>query len=134
MKTLKDALTPLAILILSATILYDHFSTRNVPGPTPTPTVNGTALGKKYAPVLVSTYADAWLAAAKVVEDGKPIAEAQKTLQESWKEARVKAFTDEVGPTFAVVLPEGTEPSSPERRAQVVELWRTFAKGLKGGH
>jgi hypothetical protein len=131
MKMLKDALTPLVMVILTGTVLYDHFSPRQVPAPTPK--VNGVHVGKMYAPVLVSTYADAWLAAAKDVEDGKSIGEAQKTLQETWKAARVKAFTEEVGPCFALVLPEGTEPTTPEKRAQVVELWRAFAKGLKGG-
>src|SRR4051812_9408533 len=128
MKTLKDALMPVAMLLLTATVLYDHFSPRHVAPPTPT--VNGTALGKTYGPVLLSTYADAWLAAAKVLEEGKPIAEAQKTLQETWKAARVKAFTEDVTPVFSVVLPEGTEPTSPDKRAQVVELWRSFARGL----
>jgi hypothetical protein len=132
MKTLKDAVTPLVMLILTATILYDHFSPRSAPAPAPT--VNATALGRTYGPVLLSTYADAWLAAAKVLDEGKPVAEAQKTLQETWKTVRVKAFTEEVAPVFGLVLPEGTEPASPEKRAQVVELWRSFAKGLKGGH
>jgi hypothetical protein len=83
---------------------------------------------------LLATYADAWLAAAKTLEEGKPIAEAQKTLQDAWKAARVKAFSEDVAPVFAVVLPEGTEPTSPDKRAQVIDLWRSFAKGLKGGH
>jgi hypothetical protein len=132
MKTLKDAVNPLVMLILTATILYDRFVPRNVPAPTPT--VNAVALGKTYGPVVLSTYADAWLAAAKTLEEGKTVAEAQKSLQETWKAGRVKAFTTEVAPVFAVVLPEGTEPTSTDKRAQVVELWRSFAKGLKGGH
>lgn len=131
MTALKDALTPLAILLLAGVVVYDHVSGR--PGPAPAPTVNGLALGKAYAPVLLTTYADSWLAAAKTLEEGKPVAEAQKTLQETWKEARIKAFTAEVAPGFAVVLPEGTEPANAAKRAQVAELWRAFAKGLRGG-
>ena len=94
MKALKEALTPLAILLLAGVVVYDHVVTR--PAVAPAPAVNGTALGKTYAPALLASYADAWTAAAKVLEDGKPIAEAQKTLQETWKEALIKAFTAEV--------------------------------------
>lgn len=135
MKNLKDALTPMLLLVLVATSLYDRIAPRPAPAPSPAPTpaVNGAALGKAYGPALLSTYADAWLAAAQAVEDGKAIAEAQKALQDSWKDARARAFTAQVSPGFALVLPEGTEPSSPDKRAQVAELWRSFAKGLKGG-
>ena len=132
MRTFKEFLTPASILVLSGVLFYNHTTYR--PGPAPAPTVNGVALGKTFAPALSTTYADGWLAAAKVLEDGKSVADAQKALQETWKEARAKAFVAEVAPGFSVVLPEGTEPTSPERRAQVVELWRAFAKGLKGGH
>jgi hypothetical protein len=130
MKTLKDLVTPVAILILAGVLLYDHFSPRDVPDPDPT--VNGVALGKTFAPALVSTYADSWVSAAQCLEDGKSVADAQKVLQDSWKDARVKAFVSEVGPGFSIVLPEGTEPTNIAKRAQVVELWRSFAKGLKG--
>ena len=132
MKTFKEYLTPVAILILAAVLLYDRVGPR--PGPSPAPSINGAALGKTYAPVLASSYADAWLAAAKSVEEGKTIAEAQKVLQDTWKETRTRAFTAEVAPGFSVVLPEGTEPTTPDKRAQVAELWKSFSRGLKGGH
>jgi hypothetical protein len=132
MKTFKDYLTPASILVLAGVLLFNHVTAH--PAPSPSPAVNGVALGRSFAPVLASTYADGWLAAAKVLEDGRPVADAQKALQDTWKEGRTKAFLADVVPGFSVVLPEGAEPSSPERRAQVVELWRSFAKGLKGGH
>jgi len=132
MKTLKELATPLAFLILAGVILYDRMGPHATP--TPTPAVNGAALGKAFAPVLASTYADAWLAAARTLEEGKSVAEAQKVLQDTWKDARSRKFVAEVGPGFSLVLPEGTEPNSPEKRAQVVDLWRSFARGLKGGH
>jgi hypothetical protein len=131
MRFLKEYLTPLAMLVMSGVMLYDHLSPRV--GPAPDPTVNGATLGRAYSSVLVSAYADGWLAAAKTLEEGKPVAEAQKALQDTWKDARVKAFKAEVQPGFSLVLPEGTEPTDASKRAQVAELWRAFAKGLKGG-
>ena len=131
LRGVKDYLTPFAVLTLAGVILYEHLTPQG--GPAPSPTVNGVALGKAYAPTLASTYADAWDVAAKTLEDGKTVAEAQKALQDAWRDARVKAFRAEVLPGFGVVLPEGTEPTDPAKRAQVAELWRSFAKGLKGG-
>jgi hypothetical protein len=131
MKTLKEILTPASILILAGVVLFDHLAPYRVPAPAPV--IDGVVLGKAYAPVLLSTYGDAWQAAAKTLEEGKPVAEAQKTLQETWKDARVKAFKTHVASSFALVLPEGTEPTTPEKRSQVVKLWRTFAQGLKDG-
>jgi hypothetical protein len=131
MKFVKEYLTPIAMLVMSGVLLYDHFSPR--PTTPVNPTVNGVALGSAYAPVLVAGYADAWAAAAKAIEDGKPVTEAQKVLQETWKDARVKAFKADVQPSFAIVLPEGTEPTDAAKRSQVADLWRSFAKGLRGG-
>lgn len=131
MRALKDFLTPLAIFALAGVLLYDRLAPRN---DTPVdPTVNGAALGRAYGPVLVATYADAWIAAASTLDEGKSIAEAQKVLQDTWKDGRVKAFKADVQPGFALVLPEGTEPSDPAKRSQVSDLWRAFARGLKGG-
>jgi len=134
MQILKEYLTPLAVVLLAGVMLFDHYSPRE-PGPSPAPAaaVNGVALGRAYAPSLASTYADAWVSAAQALEEGKGVGDAQKALQETWHEARLKAFQAEVQPGFALVLPEGTEPADPAKRAQVAELWRSFAKGLKGG-
>jgi hypothetical protein len=134
MKTLKDILTPLVVLVLAGVVLFDHLGHRPAPTPPPAPTVNGRALGKAYAPLLLASYSDAWLAAAKTLEDGKPVAEAQKILQDTWKDARVKAFTNHVGSKFALILAEGAEPATPEQRAEVVKLWRDFARGLTATH
>jgi hypothetical protein len=133
MQALKKFLTPVSILILSGVALFDHLGPHRASAPMPASSVDGVVLGKAYAPALVSTYGDAWMAAAKALEDGKPIAEAQKALQDTWKDARIKAFTSQVAPSFARVLPEGAEPSAPQKRAEVVELWRSFARGLKRG-
>jgi hypothetical protein len=130
LRAFKDYATPVALLILAGVVLFDHFALLALPRPEPA--INAQALGRSYAPSLVAGYADAWLAAAKALEDGRSVAEAQGTLQESWKDARVKAFREEVAPVFALVLPEGTEPADAAKRAQVALLWRSFAKGLKG--
>ncbi len=128
----KDWLTPLALVVMSGVMLHDHLSPQVVPAPAPA--VNGVTLGRTYAPVLLAGYADAWVAAAKALDEGKSVSDAQKALQDTWKDARIKAFRQEVMPGFAVVLPEGTEPTDPVKRSQVADLWRSFAKGLKGGH
>ena len=120
------------MLIFTVVAFFDHRIQRPVPAPSPVPAVNGQVLGRAYAPLLLASYGDAWLAAAQTLEEGKSVAEAQKTLQDTWKDARVKAFTDHVAPSFGLILSEGAEPSTPEKRAQVVELWRDFARGLKG--
>src|SRR4051794_3506410 len=130
MKTLKEIVTPLSVLILAGILLYDRMVPRPVPVPAPVPAVDGLALGKAYATDLLSTYGEAWLAAARSLEAGSSVADAQKELQTSWKEARARAFAEAVGPHFARVLPEGSEPTSPEERAQVVQLWRDFSRGL----
>jgi hypothetical protein len=132
MKTFKEILTPLTVLIFTVVAFIDHRLQRPVPAPSPAPAVNGQVLGRAYGPLLLSSYGDAWLAAAQTLEEGKSVAEAEKTLQETWKGARVKAFANHVAPSFGLVLSEGAEPSTPEKRAQVVELWRDFAHGLRG--
>jgi hypothetical protein len=134
MKTLKDIVTPLVVLVLAGVVIFDHLAHRQAPTPPLAPTVNGQALGRAYAPLLLASYSDAWLAAAQTLEDGKPVAEAQKTLQDTWKDARVKAFTNHVGSRFALVLPEGAEPTTAAQRAEVVKLWRDFAHGLTAAH
>ncbi len=120
-----------AIVIVTGALFHGRVSTRPVAAKVAA--VDGMALGKAFAPVLTSTYADAWMAAAGDLEHGRSPVEAQKTLQETWKDGRIKAFTTMVAPSFSAVLPEGSEPTSPEHRARVVALWRSFASGLKGG-
>lgn len=124
-------LTPLSIFALAGVLAVNHFFPNDVHAPDRA--INAVALGKAYAPTLSSTYADGWIKAAEAIESGKSIAEAQKALQDSWKEARTAAFTRDVTPGFSLVLPEGTEPGDPAKRQQVGQLWRDFAKGLKGG-
>ncbi len=131
MRVFKGLLTPVSILVLSGVIAYDRVAPRLIQASAPA--INGVALGRTYAPALASAYGDAWIAAARAIDDGKTVAEAQTVLQETWKEARIKSFRSKVLPTFSIVLPEGTEPANPAKRAEVANLWRAFAKGLKQG-
>ncbi len=96
-------------------------------------TVDGAALGRAYAPAVVSTLSDAWSAAADALAQGKTVSGAQAVLQDTWKANRVSAFTAKVAPGFTKVMAEATEPKDPTQRAEVVALWRGFARGLKGG-
>ena len=131
-KALRDFATPVALMVVAGVLLFVHYSG---PGPPPTPdaTVNGAALGRAFAPKLVAGYAEAWVAAAKVIEDGGTVAAAQGVLRDAWLKSRNDAFTTEVEPGFAIVLPAGTEPADAAKRRQVALLWRSFASGLKGG-
>ena len=95
--------------------------------------VDGEKLGRAYAPTVVASLSEAWNAAADALGQGKSLTESQEILQQTWQELRAKAFVADVGPDFAKVLPEGTEPIDDAQRAEVVALWRAFARGLKGG-
>ncbi len=90
------------------------------------------ALGKAYAPVLATTYADGWVAAAKALEDGKSVEECRKVLQETWKGSRQRSFQAILQPDFSKVLSEGTEPADVTQRARVAAFWKSFASGLRG--
>ena len=131
--TRPSVLTPLSILTLAGVLLFTHLHAPPAAAPHDH-AINGVALGKAYAPTLAGTYADAWVAAARALEEGKAVADAQKAMQDTWQAERIAAFKKDVEPGFSLVLPAGTEPTDAARRAEVVRLWRDFAKGLKGGH
>jgi len=126
----RDVLTPVAVLLIGGLVAYDHLAGRE---PAAGPAVNGRAVGRAFAPTMAPRFGDAWLAAADALEKGKTVAEAQATLQATWQESRAKAFAAVVAPEFRKVMPEGSEPTDPARRAEVIKLWRDFASGLKGG-
>jgi hypothetical protein len=101
--------------------------------PAPAAAVDAAALGKAYVPILGATYGEAWQAAGNTVADGGTIADAQKVVQETWRDARERAFAARITPAFARVLPEGAEPATPEKRAEVARMFHDFGAGLKGG-
>ena len=131
MRILRAMAAPVFILLLSTVLLYDRLKS-DVLAETD-PTSNAVALGKSYGPVLLTTYADGWIAAAKALENGKTVAEAQDVLQSTWKEERIKAFRARIQPQMGLLLSEGTEPASLDQRSQVSKFWRNFATGLKEG-
>jgi hypothetical protein len=131
-KSFKDwllAVMGLSIVGLATFVVIDVRSR----GPAAPAAVNGAALGRTYAPAVVSTLSDAWIAAADALAQGKTVTEAQTILQDKWKADRGAAFTAKVSPGFARVLTEATEPKDAAQRAEVVALWKSFASGLKGG-
>ena len=132
MRDWKSWVTPTFVVMMASVVAYDHLLIHSDSLPIP-PSINGRNLGRAYAPVVVSTLADGWLAAAKAIEDGKSIVDAQKALQETWHDGRTKVFAAKVAPDFARLLASGQEPKDAEQRAAVVKLWRDFAAGLKGG-
>lgn len=127
----RDYLTPLLVLVIGGFVAYDHLVPREPAAPTSV--VDGKALGRKFAGTVAATFGDAWQAGAATLAGGKSVAEAQAALQAKWQEGRTKAFATQVAPEFTRVLGEGSEPTDPTQRAQVVQLWRDFAAGLKGG-
>jgi hypothetical protein len=128
---IKGYLTPLAIVfgaVVYGVVNYESFR----PRPRPDAGPDFAAVGRAYAPVLAQTYADAWLEAAIVLEQGKSVSDAQRAQQETWKAARIAAFNARVAPELAKVLPEGAEPTDTAQRARTVAAWRGLARGLKG--
>ena len=134
MKFIREYLTAFLLVVLTGTVVFDHVLAWNGPGTTPSrgPRVDGRILGRGYAAALAGTYADAWDAGATVLEQGKSVGEAQKTLVDTWKSARANAFGSQIAPAMQRVLPEGVEPDDPAVRAAVVKLWKDFARGLRG--
>ena len=131
-KTLKDWLMVVMGLALAGSLTYVAVDLHGA-RPVPRTMVDGAALGRNYAVAVTTTLSDAWTAAADAVAQGKTITEAQKILQDKWKADRTAVFTAKVAPTFVSVLPEASEPKDDAQRAAVVTLWRSFARGLKGG-
>jgi hypothetical protein len=103
------------------------------PSPAPAPAADATALGRAYIPAIASAYGDAWQAAGGAVAEGKSISEARQVFQLSLGSARKRDFARMVAPALERVLPEGAEPETPEKRAEVAKLFRDFGAGLKGG-
>ena len=132
MKSFKDWLLVAMGLTLVGLVAYLAINPRSSTPAGPT-VVDGAALGRAYAPAVVSTLAGAWSAAADALAGGKTVVEAQTVLQDKWKADRSAAFTAKVAPGLVTVLPEATEPKDAAQRAEVVALWRSFARGLKGG-
>ena len=126
----RDYLTPLLVLVVAGVVAYDHLVPHDGGGET---VVNGRLLGRQFAKVIAASFGDAWQTAAATLEAGKPMAEAQASLQTKWQNGRSQAFATQVAPEFSKVLAEGVEPTDPTQRAAVVKLWRDFATGLRGG-
>lgn len=133
MKTSKDWLILVLGMVLAALMTFEVVTRLPHPAPSPSSVVDGAKLGRAYAPEVISTLSDAWNAAADTLAQGKTVAEAQATLQQTWQAGRAKAFAATVAPAFAAALPEGAEPKDDAQRARVAALWRAFARGLKGG-
>jgi hypothetical protein len=132
-KTFKDWLILALGMALASVATFEVVTRLPHAAPKPKPLVDGAKLGRAYAPQVVSTLSDAWNAAADALSQGKSVAEAQATLQQNWQAARAKAFVASTAPEFAKVLADGTEPKDDTQRAAAVALWRSFARGLKGG-
>ena len=126
----RDFFTPLIVLVVGGVVAYDHLVVREPV--VVSKKVDGKLLGRKFAGSIASTFGDAWTVAADSLEQGKSMAEVQASMQTRWQADRSKAFAEQVGPEFSKVLGEGGEPTDPTQRAEVVQLWRDFAVGLKG--
>jgi hypothetical protein len=135
-KWLVPALIALNVLFVVVVLFALFWRATPRPGPNPpsppAPTVDAATTGRQFVPILGSTYGDAWLAAADAMEQGKSVPEAQKILQDKWKDARTKEFLAKVKPVFEAVMPEGEDPGDPAKRKAIAELWRDFGRGLKG--
>ncbi len=130
-KSLRDILLTALLLIAGASIVQNWPTNDHVAAASPQE-LNAVALGTAYRSMLANAYAEGWVAAAKALEGGKTIPEAQQVLQARWLDARNEAFRTRLKPSFTRILPEGTEPVSAEQRTRVATFWRSFAAGLRG--
>ena len=130
-KTLRNSLLTIVLLVSSTSLIRERLATDTVSAATLQDN-NASALGRAYGPLLARTYAEGWIAAAKALEQGKSVEESQKELQQTWQEARNKAFRARLLPAFRKVLPEGVEPVDALERERVATFWRSFAAGLRG--
>ena len=119
----------MAVFTVAIFLLQGHVSRRY--GQAAVSGSEGLALGRAYAKTLAKTYADGWVAAARALDEGKSVAEAQKSLQTTWQTARLQSFRSDIQPAFSNVLAEGTEPADSAKRKEVAALWRMFARGLR---
>jgi hypothetical protein len=131
-------ITQIMLLVLIGSVCVLGYQVGHLAAVPPAPAAPAAAgdaasLGRAYVPILGATYGEAWQAAGKAVADGGTIADAQKVVQDTWRDARERAFAAKVTPAFARVLPEGAEPATPEKRAEVARMFHDFGAGLKGG-
>jgi hypothetical protein len=133
--TVRDAVFATTLVILSGVVAYDHTAGHRWPSPDAAPgngAADGVALGKAYAPGVLSASADGWEAAAAALAAGQSVNECQKVLYSVRAQSLQKSFAP-FAPKLSAVLPEGTEPRDDAHRAQVVAFWRAIARGLRGG-
>jgi hypothetical protein len=89
-------------------------------------------LGKTYLPELGKAYATAWNEGAKSLEAGQPVAEALKSVSQSWDSGRVQLFDRLITPELAKIVADGKPESDvkADNRQALAKAWRGFAAGL----
>src|SRR4051794_40108684 len=97
-KSVREALLAGLLIIAGSGIVLDTFSSHQVAA-ADSEEINAAVLGKAYRAVLANTYADGWEAAAKALEEGKSVREAQLVLQNAWMAARSDAFRTHLKPS-----------------------------------
>ena len=88
------------------------------------------ALGRLDADVLAIDYAAAWESASRAVEAGATFAAVRDALVKDWSAPTSNRVTDAL--RVAERLLEGSEVSEKGKPAKTTELFREYAKGLRG--
>lgn len=122
-------LSPLLALAVVAGVLWHD---GHLPSLRPEPP-GGVALGRSFAPLLAGSLADGFDRGAELIEQGKPVKDADEALKTVFLEAREKAFKEKAAPAFEAIVPSGADPKDDAARKAYAVLFRDFAKGLRRG-
>ncbi len=125
---IAGVLLPLTVALgcyMAATGLHDPSRP-----PAPSPSAISAASHAYAVQGLAGTYADAFDAAAKLVESGGSKADVWKLVQTQWQADRVAAFDRLASPAFKSALAADREFTDADRPDVASEL-RAFATGLR---
>lgn len=104
------------------------------PGPPSPVAIDFKALGAEYAAELGPSYAPAWKGFAADLRNGKPLADATKTVNDVWSKNREAIFKAKLQPALSSLIPDGTteDKVTPAQRAAMAKAAEDLAEGLGG--
>lgn len=127
----RDVSIGAAVLLAALGFFYGQWSQSDRRRPE---SIDAVALGAEFAPMLAVALADGFEAGATVLEGpGGSVALGIEKQKEVAEAAKDRAFEAKVGPAFALIVPDGAEPTDQYKRAELARVWRDFARGLRKG-
>jgi hypothetical protein len=116
-----------------AWLVYQHYlgPFHPRPGPSPTPAVDIVAEARAYGREILADYAAANREAAAKIRNGASLADAQKTLRESWAARDEAAYTRHFAAAITAIVPEKDNLKTPEERERFAALLESIATGVE---